>query len=248
MDNLTYTSDYIVNLFDNYRNKFEDFYPSEKWAFEKLNSFSNSFGAILDVGCATGGLGLALSNNYNVKKYDGIDINKQAIEKANSTIDKYQIPANFECGDILNSDKFSNYYDNVFSLSCADWNIRTLDIINRCWELVKPGGFFTISVRLTNIEGINDFKKSYQVLKFKNTEPEMANYVVFNWKKFLKMIYSIKNKPSEVYGFGYWGEPASNAITPYKQLVFSCFVMKKGTSFSCISPKVRFSFPLDLFL
>ena len=82
MDNLIYSSDYIVNLFDNYRNKLEDFYPSEKWAFEKINSLANGFGEILDVGCGTGGLGRALSTHYNVKKYDGIDINKQAIEKA----------------------------------------------------------------------------------------------------------------------------------------------------------------------
>ncbi len=247
MDNLIFTSDFIVNLFDKYRDKLEDFYPSEKWAFEKINSLANGFGEILDVGCATGGLGRALSTHYNVKKYDGIDINKQAIEKANSSIDKYPIPVNFECGDILNSDKFSNYYDNVFSLSCADWNIRTIDIINRCWELVKPGGFFTISVRLTNIDGVNDFNKSYQVLKYKNTEPEMANYVVFNWKIFLEMIYGLNIKPSEVNGNGYWGEPSSNAITPYKKLAFSCFVIKKGTSFTNTAD-VNFSFPLDLFL
>ena len=88
MDNLIFTSDFIVNLFDKYRDKLEDFYPSEKWAFEKINSLANDFGKILDVGCATGGLGLALSNHYNVEKYDGIDINKQAIKRANCLINK----------------------------------------------------------------------------------------------------------------------------------------------------------------
>ena len=188
MDNLKYTSDYLVNLFNNYRDKLDDFYPSEKWAFEKINSYADGFGKVLDVGCASGGLGLALSSHYNVIKYDGIDINKQTIGKANSIIDKFPIPVNFECCDILNSDNVCNYYDNVFSLSCADWNIRTIDIINRCWELVKPGGFFTISVRLTNKDGVNDFNRSYQILNNNYIEPEMANYVVFNWKIFLEII------------------------------------------------------------
>jgi len=42
-------------------------------------------------------------------------------------------------------------------------------------------------------------------------------------------------------------EPLSNAITPYKKLAFSCFVIKKGTSFTNTAD-VNFSFPLDLFL
>ena len=248
MENLLLSSEYIVNYFENYRNKYEDFFPSEKWAFEKVNSAANGFGTVLDVGCATGGLGLALSSNYDVERYDGIDINKQAIKKANSLKSKFQIPVNFECEDILNNKIYkNNYYDNVISLSCADWNIKTIEIINRCWELVKPGGFFTISVRLTNKDGVNDFNNSYQVLKYKNMEPERANYVVFNWKIFLKIIYGLKSKPSEVYGNGYWGKPSSTAITPYKKLAFSCFVIKKGTS-STNTTDVNFSFPLDLFL
>ena len=44
MDNLIFTSDFIVNLFDKYRDKLEDFCPSEKWAFEKINSLANGFG------------------------------------------------------------------------------------------------------------------------------------------------------------------------------------------------------------
>ena len=93
---------------------------------------------------------------------------------------------------------------------------------------------------------VTSVNKSYQVLKYKNTEPEMANYVVFNWKIFMKMIYSLNIKPSEVNGNGYWGEPSSTAITPYKKLAFSCFVIKKGTSFTNTT-NVNFSFPLDLF-
>ena len=38
---------------------------------------------------------------------------KSFISEAEYYSNKYQIPVNFECGDILNSDKCSNYYDNV---------------------------------------------------------------------------------------------------------------------------------------
>lgn len=248
MENLLLSSEYIVKYFENYRNKYEDFYPSEKWAFEKVNSVANGFGKVLDVGCAIGGLGMALSSHYDVKRYDGIDINQQAIKKANHSKDKYQIPVNFECDDILNNKIYkNNYYDNVISLSCADWNIRTIEIINRCWELVKPGGFFTISVRLTNLNGINDINKSYQILKYNKIEHEKANYVVFNWKIFLTMIYGLKVKPQEVLGNGYWGKPSSTAVTSYKKLVFSCFVIKKGNKLTS-NIDSYLSLPLDLYL
>ena len=248
MKNLKISSEYIVNYFDNYRNKYEDFYPSEKWAFEKVNCDTNGFGVVLDVGCATGGLGLALSSYYNIERYDGIDINQQAIKHAKCLTHKYPIPVNFECQDILNNNIYkNNYYDNVFSLSCADWNIRTNEIINRCWELVKPGGFFTISVRLTNLNGINDINKSYQILKYNNIELEKANYVVFNWQFFLGMISGLTEKPSEIHGKGYWGEPSSTARTPYKELVFTCFVIKKGIN-STNNTDSHLSLPLDLFV
>ena len=246
MENLHLSSEYIVNYFENYRNKYDDFYPSEKWAFEKVNSVANGFGKVLDVGCAIGGLGMALSSHYDVKKYDGIDINQQAIKKANHSKDKYQIPVKFECDDILKNKKYkNNYYDNVISLSCADWNIRTIEIINRCWKLVKPKGFFTISVRLTNGSGINDVSKSYQKLEYDKIKYEKANYVVFNWKIFLEMISGLREKPSEIYGKGYWGKPSSTAITPYKELVFSCFVIKKGIN-SENNTDSHLSLPLDL--
>lgn len=232
IENIHYQTNGIATYFDHYRDKWDDFYPSERWAFERLAGTSGYIGSILDVGCAVGGLGLALSNRFKVKDYVGVDINQQAIDKARSVSSRFSVPVRFECGDIL---KLSNLnkesFDVVFSLSCADWNVDTNGIINRCWEYVKPEGSFVISVRLTPEEGINDITKSYQPISCNEEGKalEYANYVVFNWRDFFGTIEQLMPIPSDVSGYGYWGKPASNAVTLYKELVFAVFIIKKGT-------------------
>ena len=228
MDNIVFETGYIVKLFENHRNKISDFYPSERWAFEKIKSLKKNFGSVLDVGCATGGLGRALSKNYSIEKYFGIDINKQAIEVAQKNKELLSCYADYECNDILKSNHL-NYesYDNVFSLSCADWNIRTNEIIKKCWRYVKNDGSFVMSVRLSNEKSINNIEQSYQIMSNENDE-ELANYVIFNIYDFFNFI-NIFNEDSsvEVYGYGYWGKPASNVKTLYDKLVFSCFIFRK---------------------
>ncbi len=231
-ENIRFKTDGILNIFDGYRDKWEDFYPSERWAFEKLAGHSGSLGRVLDIGCALGGLGLAISNKFNVEEYVGVDINQQAIDKAKSMISKFSIPVRFECEDILKMTTLEREsFDTVVSLSCADWNINTNEIINRCWEHVRPGGSFVISIRLTSNQGINDITKSNQPVSNddQGNVLEFANYVVFNWWDFLHLIERFIPRPSLVSGYGYWGKPATDAVTPYKKLVFAVFIIRKST-------------------
>lgn len=250
--NITYKTEAIKKFFEKHRNKWEDFYPSEKWAFEKIaKSSSNDFGRVLDAGCAMGSLGLVLSEKFNLKEYVGIDINKPVIESAKSRIRKFSIPVKFKCGDILLlNDIGKEYFDNVFSLSCADWNIETNRILNRCWEFVNPGGNFIISLRLTNTKGINDITKSYQAIAYDKDghSLEDANYVVFNYKDFFTLIENLKPRASLASSYGYWRNPASNATTPYDKLVFAVFIIKKNKDTDSNSIiNTEFILPLDLF-
>ena len=249
--NIVYKSEGIFRLFDGYRDKWDDFYLSEHWAFDKIVSIKKTFGRVLDVGCGMGGLGLAISSRYPVKEYHGVDINAQVIDRAKEKQSRFKVPVTLQCEDILKArDLHKESYDTVFSLSCADWNIETKSIIDRCWQYVKPGGFFVISLRLSSSQGINNIKKSYQPIEwdYKGKPTETANYVVFNVREFFRMVGAFKPQASNVYGYGYWGAPSKTAVTPYKKLVFGVVIIQKkeihDKKMEIIS---QFKFPLDLY-
>ena len=248
--NIRYNSDGIVRWLDGFRDKWEDFYPSEKWAFEKLAGPAKVMGSILDVGCAMGGLGLALTNRYEVASYTGVDINRPALERALARKKEFPVPAQFICDDILKvTDLPQEAYDIVFSLSCADWNIETHKIMSRCWEYLKPGGSFVISLRLTDKEGINDFSRSHQSIAVdeQGKAVESANYVVFNWLEFLRLVKGLTPSPVRVSGYGYWGKPSSNAVTPYDRLVFGVMIVQKAeASDAGTEPVMDLNLPLTL--
>jgi len=85
MTNKKYTSSWIVDWLDGYRETLDDFYPSERWAFKKLPEIigaGTNIGKVLDAGCGTGGLYRALSNNLQIDGYMGVDINPQVIDRA----------------------------------------------------------------------------------------------------------------------------------------------------------------------
>ena len=79
--NIVYKTDEISKYFSENRISFNAFYQSEKDILKTINWFPEI--SVLDVGCGCGGLGRALSDEFGIKNYIGIDINSQAIEMAN---------------------------------------------------------------------------------------------------------------------------------------------------------------------
>lgn len=246
--NIKYKSKQILEFYSSNRQRWDVFFPSERWVFKRISDKIGTFGDILDVGCACGGLGRALSEKFVVSSYTGVDINKDAINWAKEK-QKLGIPINLIAGDIVELELI-NRYDMVVSLSCADWNIETDKIIDACWERVTPGGYFVISLRLTTEKAINNIEKSYQYINFSGDEekPEVANYVVFNFREALMMINELSPAPETIGAYGYWGTPSSTAVTPYGRLVYAVFYINKGIRDSIQSIKSEFSLPLEVFL
>lgn len=226
--NIRYNSGEIVSYYSKSRTKWNEFYPSERWVFERI-SMERSLGSILDVGCACGGLGMALNERFSIESYTGVDVNKDAILWAKQCC-KLTVPSRFMIEDILNT-KDVDFFDLVVSLSCADWNVETDSIIDKCWKHVKDGGYLVMSLRLTNLSGVNDIERSYQMINFSGKEviPEKANYVVFNFKDALQKLMRLH--PRLIGAYGYWGIPSQTACTPFKKLVFSVFYIKKEDNF-----------------
>lgn len=249
MDNIHYKTEQLVNYFSSRRRTWNEFYPSEQWVFKRIFSEMGNFGDILDVGCACGGLGNALAEYFPAaNSYLGVDIHEGMIDWAKEN-SKLTSPAQYIVGDITKVN-LSGSYDTVFSLSCADWNIETSQIIGACWDRVKPGGYFVMSLRVTNEGSINDIGKSYQYINFCNDkEPiEFANYVVFNFKDILNMIKNFKPSVQSIGAYGYWGKPSPTAVTPFRELVFAVFYIKKATDTYDGNIETEFALPLDIFL
>jgi SAM-dependent methyltransferase len=246
--NIAYKSKQIVEYYSRHRQTWGELYPSEQWVFDRIASEKGDMLDLLDVGCACGGLASALSERFSLRSYTGVDIHQEAIAWAR-TERRLLIPTTFIAGDIVQLPP-GKPYDVVVSLSCADWNIETERIIAACWERVRAGGYFVISLRLTTEKGINDIKRSYQLIQFGETEsePEIANYVVFNFKDALLMLRALTPQPELIGAYGYRGKPSPTAVTPCKELVFAVFFVRKGTGTETPSIKAELHLPLEMFL
>jgi len=246
--NIAYKSRQILQYYRCYRQTWDEFYPSERWVFKRIDSETGRLGDVLDVGCACGGLGAALCERFVLNSYTGIDVNEDCIKWA-ITERPLPVPTRFVVGDILEVDNIDEYHV-VVSLSCVDWNIETNKMIASAWKRVKPRGYFVVSLRLTPEKGMNDMARSYQFINFSGDEekPEIANYVVLNFKDTLRAVCTLSPPPDFVGGYGYWERPSAMAVTPYDRLIFSVFYIRKGADNSSEGIKTEFSLPMEVFL
>ena len=256
--NIKYSTKSISEYFCSNRRKWDDFYASEKWILERIAGPQRNMGRVLDVGCAAGGLGVALSERFAVAHYTGVDINAQAIEVARERSAGFPVKDHdFICGDILEIDTLQREgFENVFSLSCADWNVATGAIIGDCWKYVRKDGHFVLTLRLSPGPSLLDLSESFQYVYFGGSVPEdttgieKAPYVVFNIKDALSLLSNLQPKPARITAYGYWGVPSLTARTNYDRLVFAALAVYKGRdeelSGNIISGE--FHLPADLFL
>ena len=105
-------------------------------------------------------LGLALKQEFSISNYVGVDIhsNLLSLQENESTLGFRFINQIFEL-------QLEDQFDIVISFSCVDWNVETESMINKCWNLVKPGGKFIATFRLSNeLQSID--KQSFQYINY----------------------------------------------------------------------------------
>lgn len=223
MENIVYQTDQIARYFTQNRVAWQQFYESERVIINQLHLDHHH--EILDVGCGCGGLGMALRDQFGIESYTGVEINTSAVEAGRVMNPKAQIL----CGDILDLSQSALHdkrFDVVFSLSCVDWNVRFSDMLAAAWNHVLPDGHLVSTFRLTVGEGCNDIRRSYQYINFDGKlEGERASYVVLNAKTLIRRLIALN--PSEINAYGYWGVPSATAVTPYKELCFTAFSIRK---------------------
>jgi len=221
--NIAYQSPEISQYYAKHRIKWEDFYDSEKFIIEKVGIRKDH--EILDIGSGCGGLGLALKEKFGVNKYTGIEVNKMAAKIAT----KLNPAAKILCGDFLtlsNSVILNQTFNSVFSLSCIDWNTQFDEMLTSSWKHVSDGGALIATFRMVAGAGCDDINMSYQHINFDGEmSGEHAAYVVVNAKQLLSKLMALL--PSSITAYGYFGKPSLTAITPYKKICFSGFLIRK---------------------
>jgi hypothetical protein len=224
MENLIYRTTELEKYFSQNRIRWNQFYESERLVIEKTAPVATS--TVLDIGCGCAGLGLALRERFGVTCYTGIEINADASASAK----KLYPEAHILSGDFLSMDHdvvTEESYDLVFSLSCIDWNLTFDAMLAKAWSMVKPGGAFIASFRLTSGDGINDIEQSYQYINYDGDRTgEIAPYVVVNAAGLMAQLMALN--AGRVFGYGYYGPPSKTAITPFKQLCFAVMAVQKA--------------------
>lgn len=235
MANIHYQTPHLAAYFTAHRRCWDEFYPSERWVFERIGAAPGGFGRVLDVGCAVGGLGRALEEKFPLTSYVGLDINAGAIDAAKG-LPELAAPTRFDCGDIVTAEGIADgAFDTVASLSVADWNVETDAIIAACWRKVAPGGRLVMSLRLTNCDGTRDPNISCQPIvpaddfdPRNETAVETAPYVVLNGSEALDIFLGLDPAPADILAYGYWGRPSKTATTPYTRLAFAVMSITRG--------------------
>jgi len=223
---IKYETSEIAEYFSKNRISFAELYDSEKAIFSGLDI--NKETTLLDGGCACGGLGLALNNEFGLLDYTGIDLNQLAIQMASSVYPD----GRYICGDVKATCEHilkDIEYDIVCSLSCIDWNDGFYETLPILWTKVKPGGSLVLTLRLTNFPTLNSLTHAYQYINYGGLlSGEIAHYTVLNYNDALQQI--MKLQPSRVRLVGYWGKPSATAVIPYSRLCFTALSIQKATN------------------
>lgn len=221
MSNKIFKSKKTAQYFTENRTTWAAFYPSERTVFDEVAKRNGgTLGYVLDVGCASGGLGQALHDKGIIHHYTGVEINKHSVNKFDVSMNwGAGLSAIVLEGDILYTPLPCKEYDTVISLSCIDWNVEVEQMLRRCWDLVKPGGNLIMSVRLVPWATRMDDQPI--------EDGEVAPYMILNWSDYLRLINNLSPHPFQCLGFGYWGTPSPTAQTPYKEIVFAVFSWTK---------------------
>ena len=225
MENIKYSTDQLERYFSQNRVRWDQFYESERVVIERI--WPGGAPAMLDIGCGCGGLGLALCERFGAGRYTGVEINLEAAASARRLYPEARILS----GDFLELKEdclAPDSFDMVFSLSCIDWNLAFDAMFAKAWTMVKPGGVFVASFRLTKQEGVNDGSKSYQYINFDGSlEGEIAPYVVLNAADLMHRVRKLERR-WRVFAYGYYGAPSQTAVTPYEELCFAVLAISKS--------------------
>ncbi len=247
IENLHYTTAELAAYYSQHRIGWEGLYPSERVIFDRIAPSADA--RAIDLGCACGGLGVALRERFGITDYTGVDINEGCIAAAPSICPW----GTFHAGDFLEvRPKLGEGYDLATSLSAADWNVCTGDLLRSLFGCLRPGGSLIVSVRLTNDPSVEDCLEVRQSVTFGDRatgEPvEYAPYKVYRLEAILDLLTGL-GPVSLLDGYGYWGSvPASVEELPLERIFYLVITVRKAPDDHREPPRLQLDIAADFLM
>ena len=93
--------------------------------------------------------------------------------------------------------------------------------------------------------GCDDMNHSYQFINYKGEKSgEKAAYIVLNAKVLFEKLISLD--PIEISAFGYFGKPSRTAITPFDEICFAAFSIRKSASKNHVQTELNLQLPAEI--
>ena len=198
-----------LQIYQDGRCNFKDFYESEKYYFTP--KIMSNISTVLDIGCATGGFGNALKKQFNNKlSYTGIDVNRTEIKNGKKAFPKQ----NFIRGIFPTAMKDSQKYDLVcafgFFHMVVKWKQMLSDLIKHSKKYVN------ISV-VCRLEGTTVTDKDLSYYYYLDTG-ERAPSIAINIRELLNYCCHHELKVKRIGFYGYNNKASrSTAFRPIRE-------------------------------
>jgi SAM-dependent methyltransferase len=232
-----FDTEYFENYYENYRNKIDHLFPSERRYLGEIALEESSI-KVLDVGCARGGMYEVLKSLNRYVDYFGIDISENLIEHA-----KLKYPGvKFEIGDGIKLPYCDNFFDFVISFGTTVHDQNYERLIEESLRVSSKDILFDIRL-IPDLPTLNDVEKAYVFDGAGIKYP----YIVVNIDNFITFLKSLSHNGISVYIYGYWGEANEYANLPegYKRICMSSVLIRKtGTNGSEF--KIHPDMPFDM--
>ncbi len=192
-----------MDFYTSISNYYNDIFPLNKMQLPFVISSTNTKGSLLDIGCGTGGLAIALSDS--IDSVFAIDTNEKMLDVAIKNTSNPNLK--FEVGGMLDIDKLyvKNSFDSALCFGNTVVHLQNLEDIHlffrKVKQILKPDGKFLFQIinydnvidnelkGLPTIENDNiRFERNYNlnkkgliefetILTLKNTKEKITNCV-----------------------------------------------------------------------
>ena len=211
----------INNIFQFKRLKWNQLYESERTLLTKVKL--NAKDVALDIGHEPGALSLILKEKYNIENCVAVTEDYEEIQEAYIVNPETKI-INCDVNKYLNTRRNTAKYNVILGLHKNDQLGYFQKLVFNAFRLLKPGGYFIGTCRLTDGDTINNKNISFQRLS--NVKNCTVPYVINNASEVINTLRRTEAK--EIIMYGYSGRPSSTATTPLKMVTFAVFAIRKG--------------------
>ncbi len=230
-----FDTEYFLKYYENYRNKLDDLFKSEKYFMPEFVLPKKSY---LDVGCAVGGMYEILTAFESNVDYKGIDVSSEMIDCA-----KINYPEiDFEVGDAAKGLCFKdNAFSRVITLGTTVHEQNYKSLLKESYRVAEDVLFFDIRL-VYDKPTLNDLGRGY----VEDESDIQYPYVVVNYDELVEFFNSLRPLPRLIKSFGYWGKANEYTTLPadYHEICMAAFLVYKDDS--CVHKAIDFKLNLPV--